>query len=320
MLPKHFFLLTLFALVTLSTIRKPDALAKEFNPGQETSKQLYLMCDIAVHNDAGEHNPIPRNYRALKEINASGSAQCSYEQFKFIKSQVLNQNVIVLDTREETHGFINGLPVSLYMLRNQANKNKEPEELLSIERKTFKTLTEETLDVFDLSIASQIKKNVDPSLFKKHSWKVGNTQTEQEVISQLGLEYARIHITDHLTPSDKAVEALFALFDKIKEEKLWLHVHCRAGKGRTTLILTAWDFYLNSHNTDLETIIKRQHTAGGINLSEEKTPDYITRYEFIKKLYNYTQARHENKKLSWPQWLRQHEQQVLLLAEIPPAA
>jgi hypothetical protein len=56
----------------------------------------------------------PRNYRAIKELAASGSGQFSAKQFDAVRERAGGRPLVVLDLRQESHGFVGGNAVSWF--------------------------------------------------------------------------------------------------------------------------------------------------------------------------------------------------------------
>lgn len=60
----------------------------------------------------------------LDTLQTSGSAQFSAESLNAILDKIPNKNVIIVDLREESHGFLDGMAVSWYTSRDWSNVGK----------------------------------------------------------------------------------------------------------------------------------------------------------------------------------------------------
>jgi len=77
----------------------------------------------------------------LDELNASGSAQFSEKSFlEILKTLPINTfNLVIVDLREESHGFINGNAVTWRGENDWGNMYKSDEEILSDESQRLET-------------------------------------------------------------------------------------------------------------------------------------------------------------------------------------
>ena len=56
----------------------------------------------------------PRNYRSIKKLDASGSGQFSAKELDAVRERTGGRPLIVLDLRQESHGFVGGTAVSWF--------------------------------------------------------------------------------------------------------------------------------------------------------------------------------------------------------------
>ena len=106
--------------------------------------------DLSLIVNMENQKILPRNFRTtidpyknqqttiskkgLSELHASASGQFSENGFNKIKEKVSAENIFVVDLREESHGFINGMAISWYEPNyNWGNKNKSLSEILEDE-------------------------------------------------------------------------------------------------------------------------------------------------------------------------------------------
>lgn len=79
------------------------------------------------------------------------------------------------------------------------------------------------------------KKSIDPKLMK-----INSVMSERQLVEQNGLYYYRIAATDHIWPSPENIDDFIA-FIRTLPDHAWLHFHCQAGKGRTTIYMAMYD-------------------------------------------------------------------------------
>ena len=223
-------------------------------------------------------NPLPSRL-GLDNLKISGSAQYSINGLKTILNSLPSSKMTVLDLRQESHGFMNGMAVSWDGDRDWANKNKT---LAQIQEDEWNRL-QKTLD----------QKLAFIAVYKKYPFPfyIRNVDTEEDVVNSLGPGYFRIPVTDHLKPSDAAVDE-FIRFVKGLPKDTWIHFHCAAGEGRTTTFMAMYDMMQNASQVNFEDIIKRQWLIGGLNLTAIKKNDWklpyeVERLQFLAKFYQY---------------------------------
>ncbi len=240
------------------------------------------------------------NFSGLNHLKASGSGQFSEESFIALRDQlsVNFSQIIVFDLRQESHGLINGVPISWTDgLYNYANINKTKTEIETDEKQR-------------LQLAMQAGCIIINPVEKAAKLIVQSTKTERELVESLGSTYIRLPVTDHNRPSDEILDQFIELVNKIPADQ-WLHFHCKGGKGRTTTFLTLLDIIKNANQVSLEDILARQQVIGGVDLvagldykTGEKKRAAEERLELIKRFYAYC-CQVPNFAISWSTWLEQ---------------
>ena len=271
-------------------------------------KETYLI--LNMENEA----VLPRNFRisndfvtimsedapsilGFTELNISGSGQFSRDSLKTMIETIPNWNITIVDLREEPHCFLNHMAITWYSKNNWTNQGLSLEqiELDEMERVLLLQQTPEALVYTD-------KHQADSFTLAPET-----VETERDVATYFGLGYVRIPATDHMRPSDKSVDAFVELV-KAMEPGAWLHMHCSAGRGRTTTFMTLFDMMKNAGKVSLEDIVKRQHLLGGLDLfdlsngDEWKIPHKKARAELVKDFYRYCQEVPDFS-VSWSEWL-----------------
>ena len=268
-----------------------------------------IFCDTSKSN-------VPRNLRTtmliskkqsflnrvgLNQLQISGSGQFSEKSLRAMINllPIPPEKLVVLDLRQESHGFINGNPVSWTDgLHNYANMKKTQFEIESDEYQR-------------LRLAAQAKQIMINPLKNPAKLLVDTVKTEKHVVENYGATYIRLPVTDHNRPTNKVIDQFIELVNNLPPDR-WLHMHCKAGKGRTTTFLTLFDIMQNARRVSLKDILARQHLIGGIDLTEvkknnvERSRAAIERLQFIQVFYLYCREV-PNFQVSWSDWVeKQH--------------
>lgn len=232
------------------------------------------------------------NHEGLDQLRASGSSQFSEKILVDIETLILqeSQEFVIIDLREESHCFINGLAVSWSDQMNEANRGKT---LSEIERDEYERL-EEVIARGEIEVlrGGQLE-SID----------VYTAQTERELVEGRGIRYIRLPVTDHDRPSDAIIEQFIDIISCLPSES-WVHFHCRGGKGRTTTFLVFYDIIRNAEKVSLEHIITRQYAIGGSDLQvmekdrDAKSRQAKERLGLIQEFYTYCK-KNPNFEIRW---------------------
>lgn len=269
-------------------------------------EEMHLVFD--THTEEGL---VTKKFRLNKELHASASGQFTADELPKMLQAIPaeRRNIWIVDLRQESHGFIDGLPVSWVGDRNAVNVNKSGTQISREEKKLLKTVkNNKTVIVHMLKkltggrVTTEAPTAMIPELI----------ESEEELVTSLHANYARIYVLDHFKPDDKEVDN-FVQFVKQKVDKDdWLHFHCRGGKGRSSTFIALYDMIKNAHDTSFETIMHRQAEGGNKKLDEIpvsadkawKTEGAQERIEFMRKFYGYAKDPHGYKQQSWSAWQR----------------
>ena len=245
----------------------------------------------------------------LENIKFAASAQFSEASLKAVLPQMQGP-IWMIDLRLESHGFVNGLPISWYTSKNQSNYDLTIEQIETLEKNSL-----QKLDKSSVTIDEIIKKESGMILeTKPHTLNVKQVETERELVKRLGLHYIRLPIADHRRPTDTDVDDFIKLIRTLPEDT-WLYFHCRAGKGRTTTFVALWDMLTNANQVSLDDIMSRQHLLGGAYLTKiSSKPENAWKAEwakerraFLAQFYQYAQQA-DYRKVLWSQWLKSNAQ------------
>lgn len=239
----------------------------------------------------------------LDALHISGSSQPSEKQFAQIASTLRTKTdgpIYVVDLRQETHIFINGIPVSHYGKRNWGNVGKSYQTIINEECQYVADLVNTSLPIAALAE----NKEAGP----EETLAVTSAKTEETVAKELGLRYVRLTATDHIWPDEASIDRFIAFY-KTLPKNAWLHFHCEAGKGRTTAFMSMYDIMKNP-DVPLADILERQQLIGGNNVAATpdtgswKDPYYEEKAVMINKFYRYVQQNYQTGfELSWSEWL-----------------
>ncbi len=218
----------------------------------------------------------------LDALPISGSAQFSIGGLEAILETIKQEKIIIIDLRQESHGFVNDHAASRYAPRNWGNVGLSPREI-----EEDQTNWLEGLKAAGIATIYKDKNEEVPILMD-----IKKVETECSVVARHQLEYKRFYVTDHLHPSNEVVDE-FVQFVLQLPKDVWLHFHCAAGKGRTTTFMTMYDMMHNAHELPFEEILIRQWLIGGLKLDKDfcekewKLEFTVERVEFLKQFYEY---------------------------------
>jgi hypothetical protein len=266
-------------------------------------------------------NALPRNFRTtddplresegetltttgLGDLRASGSGEFTPEGLKLLSVRTRGP-VTVFDLRQETHIFVNHLPVSWYATNDWANVGRtqsaiEADETARVQ--SFKAGRE--IIVWP---GQPLKKGKAGSATSQRVT-VDSASTERDVVGTAGASYVRLTVTDHARPLDDEVDR-FVLAVRALPENAWAHFHCEAGLGRTTTFMVLYDLLRNASRVSLEDIVARQKILSrGYDVLQPvgdwRAPYMADRTAFIRAFYDYAHANPNGRPQLWSDWLK----------------
>lgn len=232
------------------------------------------------------------NTKGLKELNISGSGQFERSNIDVIRKTANKFKVTVVDLREESHGFVNGMPISWKTDKNNANKGLTREQVIKKEQEQLN------------SIEKNRPFTINPKGGKSTIAK--SVESEEQLTKDNKMDYVRITVTDGQTPTNDMVD-YFVNFakTKVQDKNSYLHFHCKEGIGRTTTFMVMYDIMKNAPEVSFNDIIDRQVELS--NLSDknmEKFPN-PKRMELLTKFYEYVKAnKSSNYQTSWSEYIK----------------
>ena len=287
------------------------ALAAEPAPGEsilkiDRSDVFQMPKDFRTSKDDFRVQPkdgILPSREGLDTLNISGSSIFSQLEFSRMLTKLPANQLIIVDLRLESHGYLNGTCVSWYGTYNGANLGKSATEVKRLERQLLDQTMVKSVQVAklakDKSIASTIEMNVAKAM------------NEEELVTSSGVKYYRIQCPDYVKPTDENVDQ-FLSFYKMLPKDAWLHFHCHAGEGRTTVFMAMYDMLRNAQYVSYEDIMKRQYLLGGQDIRTATSSNpwkktvYAERAKFTEDFYEYVKQSPDNLPVTWSEWARNH--------------
>ncbi len=243
----------------------------------------------------------------LDDLNASGSAQFSEKALNEIHKSVGEpDNFYIVDLRQESHGFINGMAVGWFFEKNWGNLGKNNSEIKKDELVNLSELAKKKFALMHWVLKKEDDGTIGDTICKPVV--VRTTSDEEKLVKGQGLNYVRFFVADHRRAEPETVNAFVAFVRETEKKKPWLHFHCKAGKGRTTQFLIMYDMMKNAKTVSQEDIVARQRLIGGndINKRDEKNQwrqeCYIERSGFLDRFYEYCRQNKDGFKESWTQY------------------
>lgn len=211
---------------------------------------------------------LPRNFRDLSGlgINAIASAQFSENELQEVRKKYPNDKIVIVDLRQESHGFINGNSVLWRSYFEKINQDKNISEILSDEKLRFNIAKKD----HEIVINEVTKRDRENGWYKEISPKivtVNKAQNEKDLAAENGFEYQRFSVRDFDKPNEKEFLRMVNFIKNLPQDKK-IYVHCAGGKGRTGMFLVTLDIIKNGKETALEEIFKRQNKLGSAKLDE----------------------------------------------------
>ncbi len=253
------------------------------------------------------------NRYGLDTLFISGSAAPSQGSIIWLRKRVSSKHpIFLIDLRQETHLYLNNLPISLFYKRDEINWGRSPKEIRKSEQAWVQYLTQaKVIQINKLGKPKEgIKVPTDPVIMsvkeidneqitvQKANTRLLSILTETAEFRKKSIGYFRIEVPDYHPPTPIQVDQFLNIVKNLPAHS-WLHFHCAAGNGRTTTFMAMRDILSNSQHVSLEDIVARQAALGGANLFGE-SPSLISqpwkkdyhqaRTNFIQLFYTYVRS------------------------------
>src|SRR5436190_4890128 len=263
----------------------------------------FRTTDNPLKSNKGDQLPASNG---LADLHASGSGEFTADNLKFVLAQTRGP-VTVFDLRQETHIFVNGLPISWFATNDWANVGRTQSEIEADEAARVKSLKAGSKIVVHSGAAIK-KPGVTSSAPENVT--VEHASTERDIVEPNRAAYVRLTVTDHARPLDDEVDR-FVLVVRTIPENGWAHFHCEAGRGRTTTFMVLYDMLRNATRISLEDIAGRQQLLGydydvlrPADPGNWKAPCTDDRIAFIRAFYDYARANPAGRPQLWSEWLK----------------
>lgn len=263
---------------------------------------LLLMINqvSAVYLESDHKAKSLEQLRYLDDLFASASEQFSNGQLALLLNEIVQRHnvhpskIVVIDLREETHFFADGIPFTAtdrhedptkdYTFTNESKIQSDliAEKILKLEPRK--------LDVEKHKSWKKLKGSMKRTMHKRHRTAPTKPvqlnhpiiKTESELCRNYGVQYWRMPITDHYPPDQASIQE-FIKFVSALPKDTWIHIHCRNGNGRTTTFLAILEM-MRFRNHSLYDILIRQKQVGGKDLL--KIPEEIHRQQVARDRLN----------------------------------
>lgn len=255
--------------------------------------------------------PIPNhiNQTGFETLHLIGSRQFSKQSLAKILQYLDVKKVLIVDLRQESHGFLNGDAISWYGKQDSANAGKSPEEIEGIEASLLEDLSKQKV----ATVYEILHKTADGQIEKVRpiQIEVRNVLSEQAWAIKNHFEYQRLYIQDFHPPDVQQVDR-FIEFVKQDSQGRWIYFHCRGGSGRSTTLMAMYDMMKNAKQVSIEDILERQIAIGGKDLRQLPDQDAykyrpaIKRLAFIEKFYQYCRSNQDHYRTTWSEWLKKN--------------
>ena len=270
-----------------------------------SSSPLKWLRDASMIADVYQGNTL-----GIKELLISGSEEPSEKGWKDIADYIAKRSapgkktLLVLDLRQESHGYLNGRAITLVSEYDWINRGKSNSQ----------SIRDQENWLHSLRIQKKITGILSTQQFAAKEYSGGKTipvkvvKNEKDLVSRLGFAYHKLYITDHTAPGDSEIDAFLTIIKNAPKDT-WFHVHCRGGKGRTTTFFVMYDMLKNADKVSFEEIIARHASiAPYYNLFEINrgdpflTPYYEQRIILLSHFYQFAQEVLNGYQGTWSEW------------------
>jgi hypothetical protein len=242
----------------------------------------YRRSDGQFWNHVSE--PLPP-VKGLDTLHVSGSRRPTQGGLIKYLSNV-NMPVYIFDLQEEGHYFINGLPETWYGYDrvDEVGVNQKKAGARHYYRRLLHT--------------------------GKLTHTVADVRSEKQMIEDCGFNYLGISMDRRHIPLKEQVDEFVKIVDSLPQPS-WVHFHCNAGRGRTSIAMVMMDILRNGKEVSLDDIVQRQHFLGSENIIDTvvwaKKSTYSQRRleirrDFLRAFHRYVNDPEGYGATTWLEW------------------
>lgn len=238
----------------------------------------------------------------------SASHQPSAQEMKALVEQFPSKKFTVIDLREECHFFLDGAAISLTNKDNNPNLGKTLSQINQEESIISQTLRKQSVIIHKLVKEKRKSSNGEREkiiTFVPQAPILSNdVETEEALVKNLQGAYVRMPLTDHGFPSADQIDELISIYENQQKENSWIHVHCAAGRGRSSSVFTIFAILKWARALPLDEIFSRLELRGNVQLvkpTKKGQPVYQrSDFSFWERFYQFARNRSNGVKL--PSW------------------
>lgn len=249
------------------------------------------------------------NCLGLEHLHTSASSVPTEAKWAILYRSIRNYHpagpIYVVDLREESHGYVNGLPYTLMERHNWINLGKSDTQVEADEKYWLQAIASQRRLEQVLTAEHFYMKMYDHGKSKV----IKSVRDEKTAVVKAQFIYKRLHVSDHQAPRPAVVDQFLRFYEQLPTDA-WVHFHCRGGKGRSTTFLAMVDMLHNADQVSFDEIIARQasiipyyNLARTVRDDPDLSPYYQARYQFLKVFYDFARARLAGYSGSWSDWL-----------------
>ncbi|WP_252230099.1 phytase [Clostridium sp. ZBS15] len=229
------------------------------------------------------------NLKGLETLNTSGSQQFSKDNLDILTKSIESKlPILIIDLRQESHGFLNEYPISFANEKNDSNLGLSKAAVTFKEKKDLKSIKLNTpFNFYNHPEISVIPKEV---------------LSEKQITKAHSLNYSRVPVTDTKLPTNEIIDCFINIVKECSKDN-WIHFHCKEGFGRTTTFMIMYDMMKNYKNATSDEIVKRQLALASFNEKEISEFSSNDRVNFLNKFFNYCKDTNGNFDTTWSSWL-----------------
>lgn len=229
----------------------------------------------------------------FRELNMSGSTLFVTNILDKLKAIANGKEIYVISLIENGHLYINEKPAYWLGYSEDSNLNEHPtnnslrHKIRYALRRGFYT--------------GRLSHNIDDQ----------DVVFDRDLMKSKGVHHINLYYDRKSIPGDDYVSNFINLVKSIPEDA-WIHFHCNAGRGRTTVAMVMYDIIHNAKTVPLKDILERNYLIGSDNLNDVTlwkngtyTVDQLERrHDFVSGFYEYMRSDDGYGKYTWVEWLK----------------